>query len=278
MTRKLALITGACGGMGQACARLIGRTHDLVLSDIAQDRLETLAAALVAEGHTVAAIHAGDYIQRGTAAAAVAVARAAGPLEALVHTAGLSPIQTTWDRILLTNAMATEELLQAAEAADDGPPDAVLIASIAGHYALAAPHAELDGLLDAPLRDDLLEIAEPLLRAVCDPALELGLGSSAYGYSKSAVLRSAERRAKPWGKFGRRITTISPGVTRTPMGMAEMEGNAAAKATADGAPLGVVSPVGIANAVEFLLSPLAASITGTDLRIDGGLIPAFRFP
>jgi NAD(P)-dependent dehydrogenase (short-subunit alcohol dehydrogenase family) len=62
------------------------------------------------------------------------------------------------------------------------------------------------------------------------------------------------------------------------MGVAEMDGNDVARATAEGAPLGVASPLAIANAVEFLLSPLAASITGTDLRIDGGLMPAFRFP
>ncbi|MCK9543347.1 MAG: SDR family oxidoreductase [Novosphingobium sp.] len=276
--RPVALITGACGGMGQACARLIGRTHVLALSDIDEGRLRTLEQALTAEGHTVAAIHAGDYTCRGTPTAAVQAARGAGPLEALVHTAGLSPIQTTWDRILVTNTVATAELLDAVAAGEGGPPNAVLIASIAGHAGLAMPHAQLDALLDAPLRDDLLTLAEPLLRAASDPALPLGMEMASYQYSKSAVIRAAERRAKAWGRLGRRINTISPGVTRTPMGVAEMEGNPVAKATADGAPLGVASPVGIANAVEFLLSPLAASITGTDLRIDGGLMPASRYP
>jgi NAD(P)-dependent dehydrogenase (short-subunit alcohol dehydrogenase family) len=275
--RSVALITGACGGMGQACARLIGRTHALVLSDIDPQRLQALADALTAEGHAVPAVHAGDYAQRGTAAAAVTVARAAGSLAALVHTAGLSPVQSAWDRILLTNAVATEELLQAVEADGGDMPDAVLIASIAGHN--AQPHAALDALFDDPLCEDFAGAAEPLLRAaLADPAQPLALEMAAYAYSKRAVLRSAERRAKRWGRAGRRITTISPGVTRTPMGIAEMEGNAVAKAVAEGAPLGVVSPVGVANAVEFLLSPLAASITGTDLRIDGGLMPAVRFP
>lgn len=272
--RPLVLITGACGGMGQACARQMGLTHDLALSDIDPDRVHALATTLMGEGHVVVATHAGDYAERGTATAAVDAARAAGPVDALVHTAGLSPIQAAWDRILLTNIVATEELLQAAESDGEGPPDAVLIASIAGH--LAQPHAKLEALLDAPLHDDVLGRAESMLRSITGSSDALSFGMTAYAHSKSAVLRAAERRARPWGRSGARITTISPGVTRTPMGLAEMEGNEAARATAEGAPLGVASPLHIANAATFLLSPLAASITGTDLRIDGGMVPASR--
>jgi 3-oxoacyl-[acyl-carrier protein] reductase len=33
------------------------------------------------------------------------------------------------------------------------------------------------------------------------------------------------------------------------------------------------SPVDIANAVAFLASPLAGFITGTNLRVDGGMLP-----
>ncbi|MET0360941.1 MAG: SDR family oxidoreductase [Sphingobium sp.] len=275
--RPIALITGACGGMGQACARLLGRTYDLALSDIDLGKVEALATALRLEGHIVVAIHGGDYAQPGVAKAAVMAAKQAGTLAVLVHTAGLSPIQASWDRILTTNAVATEELLLSIEEDRAGPLNAVLIASIAGHT--AAPDEALDALLDAPLRDDLLAVAEPLLRASsADSTYPLALGMAAYAYSKRAVLRSAERRAKRWGQDGSRIVTISPGVTRTPMGVAEMDGNDVARATAEGAPLGVASPLAIANAVEFLLSPLASSITGTDLRIDGGLMPALRFP
>jgi NAD(P)-dependent dehydrogenase (short-subunit alcohol dehydrogenase family) len=177
--RPIALITGACGGMGQACARLLGRTYDLVLSDIDLSKVEALAAALRLEGHIVVAVHAGDYAQPGVAKAAVTAAKQVGALAALVHTAGLSPIQTSWDRILITNAVATEELLLSIEEDRAGPLNAVLIASIAGHN--AAPDEALDVLLDAPLRDDLLAVAEPLLRASSqDPTHPLALGMAAY--------------------------------------------------------------------------------------------------
>jgi NAD(P)-dependent dehydrogenase (short-subunit alcohol dehydrogenase family) len=278
MDRPIVLITGACGGMGRACARVLGRDWRLALSDRDLGQVGEFARSLESEGHCVVATHAGDYMERAVPAAAIAAARAAGQLDGLVHTVGLSPIQASWDRILITNAIATELVLQAAEADPHTPPDTVLIASISGHHARARPHVQLDVLLDAPLRDHLLDVAEPLLRTLADPAVPLAMEGQAYSYSKSAVLRSVERRAAAWGRAGRRITTISPGVTHTPMGIAEMEGNAIAKATAEGAPLGVVPAEAIAHGVAFLLSPLAASVTGTDLRIDGGLMAALHHP
>ncbi|WP_242124085.1 SDR family oxidoreductase [Sphingobium sp. Sx8-8] len=277
MQQGIALITGACGGMGQACAQVLGRHYRLALSDIAMDRVDALADSLERLGHAVVARHAGDYAQPGVAAAAVEAARAAGPVRAVVHTAGLSPVQAGWDRILRTNIVATAELLDALEADEREPFNAVLISSIAGHGGLANPRPELDALLDAPLQADVVERAGPLLAGLARADDPFGASSPAYAYSKAAVIRMAERRAARWGRAGRRIVTISPGVTRTPMGIAEVEGNAAARSVAEITPLGIGSPMGIANAAEFLLSDLAASITGTDLRIDGGLMPAARW-
>ena len=36
--RPVILITGACGGMGQACARLLGHRYRLALTDMDQAR------------------------------------------------------------------------------------------------------------------------------------------------------------------------------------------------------------------------------------------------
>lgn len=39
--RRKVLITGAAGGMGRVCARLLGATHDLVLNDVAAEGLHS---------------------------------------------------------------------------------------------------------------------------------------------------------------------------------------------------------------------------------------------
>ena len=64
---SLAVITGACGGMGQACARRLGLSHALVLTDIDEGRIAALAGQLAGEGYTVAATLAGEPMARAMA-------------------------------------------------------------------------------------------------------------------------------------------------------------------------------------------------------------------
>ena len=49
MAAKKVLITGAAGGMGRACARLLGMTHDLILADVSAERLNAFADELEAD-------------------------------------------------------------------------------------------------------------------------------------------------------------------------------------------------------------------------------------
>ena len=60
MAAKKVLITGAAGGMGRACARLLGMTHDLILADVSAERLNAFADELEADAYTVSARIAGD--------------------------------------------------------------------------------------------------------------------------------------------------------------------------------------------------------------------------
>lgn len=46
ITRRKALIAGAAGGIGRACARLFGAARDLVLTDAAGPALERFADEL----------------------------------------------------------------------------------------------------------------------------------------------------------------------------------------------------------------------------------------
>jgi NAD(P)-dependent dehydrogenase (short-subunit alcohol dehydrogenase family) len=275
MNRPVTIITGACGGMGQALARTFGRTKALALSDIDAERLKSLSVRLKDEGYAIAAVQAGDIALPGTAVELVRAARAAGRLHAVVHTAGVSPALAPWDRILLTNLVGAERILVALEERLEDGLVTVLIASMAGH--MAARDSALDTLLADPLAEDLFARAAPLLDPYRRPDDVLGLAGPAYAQSKRAVIRMCESRAGDWGRKGARIVSISPGTIWTSMGRKEAESNPRVEA------MFAVTPAGrrgtaldIAAAAAFLASDEASFITGCDLRIDGGLTPFMR--
>lgn len=273
--RRRAVITGASGGMGRASARMLGETMDLVLTDVAAGPLDGFADALAQEGFTVVQPIAGDLGDPAVAGAlAASVAGGAGP-SVLVHTAGLSPSLAPWEPIMRTNLIGTARLLAAIEPVLQPGSVAILIASMAGHMAPALP--EVDAILDDPLAPDMLDRIAPVIDALADHGDPRGAGQVSYALSKRATIRMAEQRAADWACRGARIVSISPGTIWTPMGRREAEENPNAAAVVEATPAGRWgTAMDIAAAVRFLASDAAGFITGTDLRIDGGVTPYLR--
>ena len=270
--RDTALITGAAGGMGRACARLFGAAHTLVLTD-ASPGLESFADELRADGHEVEIALVGDLNDDGVLAEVTASVDRARPLK-LVHTAGLSPSQAAWRAIMSVNVVATERLLRRVEPVLAPGSAAILIASAAGHVAVEAPGAA--AILADPLAPDFLDRIGALIEAASggSDSAASGLG---YALSKQAVLALCERKSVAWGRMGARLVSISPGLTLTPMGRRELERTPGAVRTRDAAPAGRAgTAMDIALAARFLASAEAGFITGTDLRVDGGSIAAMR--
>jgi NAD(P)-dependent dehydrogenase (short-subunit alcohol dehydrogenase family) len=273
--KSIAVVTGAYGGIGRACARQLGRVSRLVLTDVDAKRLDIFADALEEEGYTVAARVPGDLSKKAVASALIDAASAAGPIGTVAHTAGLSPVLAGWEAILSANVVATELLLQGLERDLGYGLTAVLIASMAGHMATHDP--ALDEVIANPLAGDFLQKARALLVAQVGGDDEGGLASLAYAQSKRAVIRACEARATAWGAYGARIVSISPGTIWTPMGRAEAENSPAAARVVEATPMGRWGrALDISAAVEFLSSDAAGFITGCDLRVDGGVTPALR--
>lgn len=271
--RPIAIVTGACGGMGRACARVLGSRFDLLLTDVDQARIDDLVQALVEEGYQIIAGVACDLTEPDEAQRMVSLARDAGHLRAVVHTAGLSPTMASWEAVLRVNVQATERVLLALETELNDGLVAVLIASMAGH--MARTDSEIDAVMATPLEEDFLERAGYLLNQYVDPDDPYGMSSPAYLHSKRAVIRMCETRVAAWGKSGARIVSISPGTVWTPMGRTEAQNNAAAAGVVQATPAGRWgTPQDIASAVDFLVSDRAGFISGCDLRVDGGVTPA----
>jgi glucose 1-dehydrogenase len=96
-------------------------------------------------------------------------------------------------------------------------------------------------------------------------------GSGAYSPTKAALTMLAQTLALEWAPDGIRANVVSPGMTRTPMSEKMYADPKIKKAREDLIPLSrIADPKDIANAIEFLISPLSSYITGQDLCVDGG--------
>jgi NAD(P)-dependent dehydrogenase (short-subunit alcohol dehydrogenase family) len=271
--KRRALITGAAGGMGKACARIFGATHDLVLTDVMQASLDRFADELRAEGLTVIGAHAGDLGRDELIATLAADMGSDLPLT-LIHTAGLSPSQANARTIMAVNLVATVKLLDAIEAVLRPGSVAVVIASTAGYMIPTIPDALT--LMAEPLAPDFLERICGLIESMTHGAPGSSPGIS-YSLSKQAVIGLIERRARAWGQRGARIVSISPGLILTPMGRKELAETQGAAEMQNAAPLGrpgIAADIGMA--ARFLASDEASFITGCDLRVDGGSVAALR--
>ncbi len=271
--RNKALITGAAGGMGRACARLFGATHDLVLTDVTAASLDGFAGELRNDGYRVVA-HAGDLSDDALLGTLVREVSDGQPLT-LVHTAGLSPSLGDWKAIMQINLVATELLLRALEPVMAAGSVAVLIASTAGHMMPAI--AEIDAVLADPLQPGFLDIIENIINGMGGSASPGGMGGISYSLSKRAVHTLCQHRCVAWGARGLRILSISPGMILTPMGKSEIANTTGASQLLDATPAGRGgTAMDIALAAQFLASDAASFITGTDLLVDGGGTAAMK--
>jgi NAD(P)-dependent dehydrogenase (short-subunit alcohol dehydrogenase family) len=262
MADPVALVTGGSRGIGFAAAARLGRTgHSLFLID---NRRETLADAVVTlrnRGFRTKGI-VGDVLTPADLIRGFHSAAQAGPVTAVVHAAGGPANSASVANIVRLNFGGTRNLLE--EAVKALPPGAavVVLSSIAGHLVSEQYRDAIGDPRDAAA----LARVESLTQ---DPQI-------AYGISKLAATELVRRRALDFGRRGVRVNTISTNVIDAASGVVDVEIGFAP----DGADTGTIphlpEPDHVAAAVEFLLGPSAASITGADLIVDGGCLIARR--
>lgn len=243
---KVAVVTGASRGIGLAVAQtLIAEGATVVgVARSATPELEATGATVVE-----ADLAAPD----GPRAVVDAAVAAYGGVDLLVNNAGggdamtLQPFadldDATWRSALDLNLMAAVRMIRAALPQLTDRQGAVVNISSIGAWVPQGP---------------------PL----------------AYNVAKAALKAFGRGLATELGPQGVRVVTVTPGPTRTAMWdrMAEVTGMTAEQVIA-GVPeqMGMVTgriiePEEIAATVAYLLSPRAASITGSDHLVDGGVI------
>jgi NAD(P)-dependent dehydrogenase (short-subunit alcohol dehydrogenase family) len=239
------IITGAASGIGRAVAErladgsVIAGPHQLLLTDrdaeglkIVADGIGSTAAICVAD---LAAPDCGDTI------IAAAIAHMGG-VDAVVSNAGIiaagalkDMTADNFDRIYSINTRATWALAKAAHP------------HLAASKGAFVATASMSGTQPTP-----------------------GLGF--YSSSKAALLMLIRQLALEWGGDGIRCNSVSPGPTYTPMTQVGYDDAARRAQRESMIPLGKLGMAeDVANAILFLISPLASHITGIDILVDGGM-------
>lgn len=258
-----------CGGMGLAIARRLGAGRQLYMADFSTELLSTVQETLTNEGYLIEAMQldVSDYesVKRFAHAAA-----SHGWIEAIIHTAGLSPSAASAQRILEVDLVGTVNVLDAfVEVAKPGT-SMICIASMAGHMGSGLP-SELKHHLATAWRGQLLDHSA-LKISVEDPHGP----ARAYGISKQGNLLRVQASAKTWGRVGGRVNSVSPGVISTAAGRQEIEGPAGKFIALS--PVGRVgTPQDVVNAVSFLAGAESSFITGNDILVDGGVVSSVRW-
>ena len=279
MTR-VAVVTGAAGAMGSACAHgLAPSVEMLLLTDLDPDRLRSAGERIEGATGTRVRTLPGDLADGAFVDALATCAGELGQLHALVQTHGLSPSMAGWREILQVDLVAVAALLDAFLPAVVPASAAVCISSMAGQLGEFEP--AMDAVLDEARARDFEDRFRSTFGAEPDPG-------STYRLAKRGVIRQCERAAVPWGARGGRVVSVSPGLIDTGMGRLELDEYAIKAAMADLTPVRAGRVGGdtvlpgrvddVVRAVVFLCSDAAGFVSGCDLRVDGGLVAAMSHP
>jgi NAD(P)-dependent dehydrogenase (short-subunit alcohol dehydrogenase family) len=236
---RLALVTGAGRGIGEACALGLAEAGaDLLLVSRSRDELERVAERAEALGRRVqvAPCDVTSAEDVGT------VAAEAGSVDILVNSAGtnipepfLEVSEQTFDTLIAVNLKGTFLMSQAIgrPMAERGEGSIVNISSQMGH------------------------VGGPNRTAYC--ASKHGVE----GLTKAMALELAPR--------GVRVNTVAPTYIETPMTRGFLADPQFRADTVSRIPLGRVGRVDdVVGAVLYLASPAAGLVTGASLLVDGG--------
>ncbi|PYI55549.1 SDR family NAD(P)-dependent oxidoreductase [Paenibacillus flagellatus] len=242
---RTALVTGGAVGIGKGIAlALASRGYDLAISHFAEDAQSRVLADTVASRFgRRCRVYQSDLTDAEAPALLVERAiREMGRLDVLVNNAGLTAIGSVTE-------------LDAAELDH--------LVHLNFRAPLLAIRAAANHMIDRRIRGSIVNITSTRAERAYP-------GDSLYGATKAALTRASQSAALDLAPYGIRVNCVAPGA------IASREGAGAEKhyeALGRKIPLsrtGTTADIG--EAVAWLVSEQASYVTGTTLKVDGGLI------
>jgi NAD(P)-dependent dehydrogenase (short-subunit alcohol dehydrogenase family) len=246
LTGRLALITGASRGIGEATARLLAEQGaHVILSSRKQEDLDKVAAEITKAGGKATAIAAHQGDSAALKSLIGEIGSAFGKLDILVNNAATNPYM---GHILDT---------------DVGMIDKTLQVNVKGYFELSMLAGKL---MKKSGGGAIVNIASINGRK---PGMLQGI----YSVTKAAVINMTQAFAKECAPMKIRVNAVLPGLTETKFASALTQNEQMLKAFLPLIPMGrVAQPSEIAPAVLFLVSDAASYVTGTTLTVDGGYL------
>jgi 3-oxoacyl-[acyl-carrier protein] reductase len=239
----VALVTGASRGIGAAIADALARDGFDVAVGYGSDAegAERTVAAVAAHGRRAVALQADVSVEDEAVGLVEAAEAELGPLDAVVLNAGI-----------------TRDGLFMRISAEDWR--AVIDTNLTGAFFVS--RATVRGMLRR--RSGTIVAVSSVVGLIGNP------GQANYAAAKAGLIGMVKSLAKEVGPRGIRVNAVAPGYIATDMtaALTDDQREQVRKAT----PLGRLgTPEDVAGVVAFLCSPDAAFITGSVIRIDGGL-------
>lgn len=242
---RVALVTGAASGIGEATARRLADEGAAVLvTDVQDDAGRAVCEAIIADGGRADYAHLDVVSEQQWQAAVAAAVDGLGGLDILVNNAGMGDMATIeettladWDKTIAIDQTGVFLGMKyaAAALADSGHGSVINISSIFGTSG--------------------------------------GFGASpAYHAAKGAVRTLTKNVALHWAQQGVRVNSVHPGFIDTPI-LDQAKGTPVEQAMLDVTPMARLGqPAEVAAGVAYLASDDASFVTGLELYIDGGYI------
>jgi 3-oxoacyl-[acyl-carrier protein] reductase len=239
----VALVTGASRGIGAAIAVALARDGFDVAVGYGSDRegAHRTVAAVEAQGHRAVALQADVSVEDDAVGLVEAAESELGPLDALVLNAGIT-------RDSLFMRMSAEDWR------------VVIDTNLTGAFYVS--RAAVRGMLRR--RAGTIVAVSSVVGLIGNP------GQANYAAAKAGMIGMVKSLAKEVGPRGIRVNAVAPGYIATDM-TAELSDEQREHVRA-GTPLGRLgTPEDVSGVVAFLCSPESAFITGSVVRVDGGL-------